>query len=313
MDTTNRAELTPLMQIAHQPWRYQFIQLMRLLDSWKELNNFQLMPHSGLGFPAADVQNFDSLQKRITFNFMGLCGVDAPLPLYMLLEASRLTESANVLRDFLNIFDHRLYQLFYQAWKRNQPAVFFEQNNEKFLHYLIALSGNTLGLIDKKEFAATGLLGRRGHSANALAAILREFLIDYHASGENTVSVTIDQFILRWIDLPNNSQLGKELYLGETGLLGNRVLDASSQILITISTLSLSRAITLLPHQAEGKRLRHFINRYLSPHHCYKICLIVKLDGATALILGQAQCLLGWKSWLGELSTDTKNIVTIIC
>ena len=53
---------------------------------------------------------------------MGLVGVSSPLPIYFSEYVARHEENGRPLIDFLNIFNHRCYVLFYLAWKKYRAS-----------------------------------------------------------------------------------------------------------------------------------------------------------------------------------------------
>ena len=76
-------------------------------------------------------------------NFMGLTGPSGVLPLvYSELVIDRLRERDRTLRDFLDIFNHRMISLFYQAWEKYRFFVPYERGErDRFSHHVLALLG----------------------------------------------------------------------------------------------------------------------------------------------------------------------------
>ena len=85
------------------------------------------------------------------------------------------------LRDFLDIFNHRMISLFYQAWEKYRFEIPYERGeHDRFSHYLLALLGlGTPGLQDRQEVADDsllfygGLLRHAARSAAACAGVVR--------------------------------------------------------------------------------------------------------------------------------------------
>ena len=74
----------------------------------------KLIPAKSLSFPASDIKKCSKDEHNniiMELNFMGLYGVDSPLPHYF----SEYVHKShnNCLADFLNIFNNRIYHLFY--------------------------------------------------------------------------------------------------------------------------------------------------------------------------------------------------------
>src|SRR5207302_6900125 len=134
----------------------------------------------------------------VVINFMGLTGPSGVLPLYyteMLLE--RLRQKDPVLRDFLDIFNHRMISLFYQAWEKYRFTIAYERGElDRFSHHLLDLIGlGTGGLQNRQDVTDdsliyySGLLGLNTRSA----AALEQILIDYFDA-----PVHIEQFVGAW-------------------------------------------------------------------------------------------------------------------
>ena len=90
------------------------------------------MPPS-LAFPAAEIQRLelpedDAGQPRMDVNFLGLTGPQGVLPIYytqLIAERARLRDTA--IRDFLDIFNHRMISLFYRAWEKYRFPIGYER------------------------------------------------------------------------------------------------------------------------------------------------------------------------------------------
>src|SRR4051812_47471706 len=117
-----------------EPYRFEFVQavrLMRLLyknrssvglfqPPGSEILHFGVVP--SLSFPASEIfslENRENSPPLMRVNFLGLVGPLGILPIYYTeLVANRVQARDNTLRDFLDIFHHRLISLFYRAWQK---------------------------------------------------------------------------------------------------------------------------------------------------------------------------------------------------
>lgn len=81
-------------------------------------------------FPASDVRRIQTIETSgrsdtpivdVTATFMGLYGINAPLPSYFVEQVARSDEGS--LQSFLDIFNHRVYSLFYRSWKKYRPLL----------------------------------------------------------------------------------------------------------------------------------------------------------------------------------------------
>src|SRR5204863_7315346 len=103
----------------------------------------------------------------------------------------------HTLASFLDIFNHRMVSLFYQAWEKYRFTIAYERGErDRFSHHLLDLIGlGTPGLHERQAVPDDSLLFYSGllslHPRSATA--LRQILIDYFA-----VPVQIEQFVGCW-------------------------------------------------------------------------------------------------------------------
>src|SRR6202012_4572062 len=89
--------------------------------------------HISLGFPASQIQDLlrpknPDDPSRMIVTFMGLVGPSSALPRYyteMILERARKKDFT--LRDFFDLFNHRLISLFYRAWEKYRVLSAYER------------------------------------------------------------------------------------------------------------------------------------------------------------------------------------------
>src|SRR5512146_1022934 len=130
-----RTPVGVIARLFREGYMFDFFQAVRLLERFfpegkspgeavdiaEEQIRFR--PHNGLAFPATDVRGVEHLEgvqerARITATFMGLYGIGSPLPVYFYDSVATETEESKPLRDFLDMFNHRLYSLFYRSWRK---------------------------------------------------------------------------------------------------------------------------------------------------------------------------------------------------
>jgi type VI secretion system protein ImpH len=257
-----------------------------------------LLPDINLCFPVGDIShkriNEDG-SCEIVLGFMGLYGVDSPLPHYWLEQILRNSESAKSLHSFFDIFNQRIYLLLYFAWKKCQPVVLLEQGDLGYLDYLRAISGNALCDTDTLEFAFVGILGQRVHNACTLKGMLKDYLQD--------VTVNILQFVPCWVRVDATGYFGcnksSDLRLGDNVLLGERVYVATDKITIILGPVVSDYAEKLLEDTLGLEKLHRLIDKYLGPDYHYTLQLKVIIN-KSLLILGKDKMRLGQLAWMGE-------------
>jgi type VI secretion system protein ImpH len=126
--------------LVEEGYRFAFVQAVRLLeemlpertppaegtDPGREVVRFRSRVR--LDFPAGDVEEVappaGAGPATMTVNVLGLAGALGPLPPHvteLLLE--RAAHKDGGLRDFLDLFNHRLVSIFYRARKKYRPAL----------------------------------------------------------------------------------------------------------------------------------------------------------------------------------------------
>jgi len=126
-------------RLFEQPCSFSFFQAVRLLERLfperapvgryanpqQECVRFSVNP--SLNFPASEIQSLQGPGEeapRMTVNFLGLTGPVGALPNYMTeVVALRARAHDTALRDFLDIFNHRLLSFFYQAWQKHHSTI----------------------------------------------------------------------------------------------------------------------------------------------------------------------------------------------
>ncbi len=106
-------------------------------------------PHPGMGFPASEIKGMDDpepqhqhLPPSVRVTFMGLYGVESPLPTHYIDDIAQRREGYEATCDFLDIFNHRLITQFYRIWRKySYPATFAPGGTDDTSQYLLGLAG----------------------------------------------------------------------------------------------------------------------------------------------------------------------------
>ncbi|ALC17971.1 type VI secretion system protein TssG [Desulfuromonas soudanensis] len=314
METARRGELPALIAaLVEEGPHYNFFQAVRLFEAAAakvprgpgELpSTIRFRPAAELSFPAGDIRRCrldEEGRLEMQLNFMGFYGVDAPVPHYFLEAAAE--EEGGALRAFLDIFNHRLYELLYLGWKKFLSPV-LPGGESTFERYLSALSGVGGGAGNDLAQAFAGPLGSPVQNGAGLRGVLREFL--------DETPVEVVQFCPQWVSLPEippvGGRGGEELVLGENLVLGGSVLDVGRRVEIRIGPLPLDEALALLPGGEQSETVARLIRRYLPPTIDFDLLLRVRIEGTAPLQLGVEAMMLGWNSCLGENSRAESEI-----
>ena len=135
---------------------YRFCQLLEqsqpdapaLGSQWQVRHDpVRFRPHPGMGFPASEFKRVEMpehphLPPTIRTTFMGLYGVESPLPTAYIDDITQRRDGYEAVADFLDIFNHRLTTQYYRIWRKySYPATFAPGGTDKTSKYLLSLCG----------------------------------------------------------------------------------------------------------------------------------------------------------------------------
>ncbi len=284
---------------------------------------------TSLSFPPGDIDGFDIPEKkkpplsfypnendeldmpqgkkplRMRVNFMSLTGALGPLPqAYTELVLERIRAKDTALRDFLDIFNHRLISLAYLVRKKFRPGFEFSRPDESlFSQFLFSLIGmGTPGLKKKMEVKDrallfyAGLLAMQPRSMVGLVTILEDYF---------GVKVKGESFCGQWLCLENDqwTQIGKLLgqnqLLGDSAILGRKVWDQQSKFKLIFEPLTFSQYSNFLPSGNTFVSLRELVKFYTRDELDFDITLeLNKAEVPESKIGARSGFRLGWTSFI---------------
>jgi type VI secretion system protein ImpH len=302
-------------------WRFDFYQAVRILeilgdgaapvgeesDAASEPVRFRSAV--GFDFPASAVAEVaadppDGEVPRMIVTFLGLAGAHGPLPPpYAELIIERLKRRDTTLRDFLDIFNHRLVSLMYRVRKRRRIGLDPRPPDQTpFADHLRAILGmGTGGLAGRMAFPDrslllyAGLLAQQPRSLAGLENLLRNFF---------GVSVKGRSLQGRWVDLAEDQVTrigasGQNRGLGREIVLGTRVWDQEAGIELEIGPMGFARFLEFLPNGRAFPILKGMIRFYGNDAFQADITLQLKKEEVPKSALSSlAGARLGWTSWL---------------
>jgi type VI secretion system protein ImpH len=315
-----RSEVAELL--AREPYRFDFFQAVRLLERIAperrpvgrygtprtEAARFTADP--ALPFPASQIQEIDfgaDGPPKVSVNFMGLNGPLGVLPYaYSELVLDRLRQKDPALRDFLDLFNHRIISLFYQAWEKHRFAVAYERGElDRFSHHLLDLIGlGSRGLQDRQDvddvslIYYSGLLGLNTRSA----AALEQILVDYF-----DVPVEVQQFVGAWrpMDEANQCRVGEETgpseQLGWGAVVGDEIWDQQTRIRLRLGPMTFERYREFLPDGAAWTELRALSRFFTRDEFDVEVQFVLRREDVPACELGDEAAgapRLGWSTWV---------------
>ncbi len=236
----------------------------------REQDNAHNSPHNSLS--AETKQDKDAPAKNayhplyeLTATFLALYGTSSPLPTFYteeLIEEARLDYSAS--RDFLNIFNQALYQLYYRAFNHYKlPLRTLEQHDAQSLHMqycFLGFGGEELrrdAHVNMADLRYIGFFAKQQRSAYSLqrALMLHTGLRRIH----------IEECVQRKLPIPREQRctLGSAAATLGDAVIGLRVHDIEGKFFIHLYDLD---AAAITSYGAKGKKrqsLIYFLRQFL--------------------------------------------------
>lgn len=259
---------------------FQAVQLMHRLDP-KSAPVGELGPPSSepvrfrqevsLAFPPSDIAAITGRpgaanRFTLTTSFFGLLGVSSPLAARLTEDLLRIDEDeAETVKQFYDLFHHRLLSLFYRAWKKYRfEASFRSDGGDRFTPRALAFVGLDMsaalprfGLPPSEQLALAPLLALRTRPARSLQIVLERLFPG--------TPVTIEPFVARRVQIENaqRSQLGKfNTRLGQDFVVGRSVEDRSSTFRVVVGPVAYEAFDAFVPGGRWHARLRQVIEQF---------------------------------------------------
>jgi type VI secretion system protein ImpH len=279
----------------------------------------RIRPDVSLGFPSGAIASIDWVDTapaadtgfslstgndghyRVTATFFGLYGVDSPLPNHWSEEILYEQSQDTTVRDFLDIFHHRIYSLLFRIWtKYRYPVQYRLAGDDAFSKRFLALIGlgtadwQTAGLPVMRLLRYAGLLVQRPRSGAGLEA----FLADWFEG----IPIRVEPCAGRWIELGSGDlcRLGRSnSTLGDNAILGGRMFDVSGQFRLAMGPVDYPTYRRFLPDGSDHGTLRSLVNFFVTDR--LEAELQLRLSGAEVPPLRldpDDPPRLGWTTWL---------------
>jgi type VI secretion system protein ImpH len=307
-------------RLSKEGYNFNFFQALSLLEEFFrrqdsianpiESGRIRMTASPSLAFPPADIASVSKTKDGMEFvlTFMGLIGVSSPMPLYFTEYIARFEENGVGLRDFLSLFNHRMYTLFYRAWQKYR---FINMNNgtsggNPILRRIASFAGmDDTKLADpffQRVLAYTGSFAGKTRSKEALRTMLGDFF--------NGLPVSILQWQPRWTEIANPPKIGIDTQLGVNAIAGTRKWDMSGKFRVSVGPLPRERFETFLPESENIASMKKLVTLFLSDPLDYDIEVKLESSQLVPVVLGQGTSRLGETSSLGK--SDKKSDIHAI-
>jgi len=256
-------------------------------------------------------------QWQMEVNLIGLTGAMGVMPFhYTELVLQRKKVKDDTLEHFLNLFNHRITSLFYQASIKYRLPLQYERNDlfnpahprqapqTRALMALIGLGSdgltNRLHTRDESLIYYGGLFNQQIRTTSNLQQIL---------GAHFRIPVEIMQFVGQWQDLIDDvrSKLpdlenpqGRNAVLGGSAMLGRKGWFAQSKIYILLGPLSKKQLKKFAPGTTTLKALNELVRLYVGLEIDYDFIIRIHkkdIPGKTRLSCNDPP-IIGWNTWL---------------
>jgi type VI secretion system protein ImpH len=321
-------------QLRNNPTSFEFFQAVRLLerlhpdrqpvgfftDPAQEVAHFTANPDTA--FPPSEIHSLDlrsDAPARIAVNFMGLTGPEGVLPYsYSHLVSERVRAKDRTLRDFLDLFHHRIISLFYRAWEKYRFGVAHERDQHDLLsgHVkdLVGMGAGRLqgrlSIRDDVLLFYAGLFAPHQRSAAALQQLLQDYF---------GVRVEVEQFVGGWYPLSAETQcaVGNDddasEQLGWGAVAGDEVWDPQARVRLRLGPLSRQQYDQFLPNGSAFQPLQTLTRFFCGGQLDFEVQLQLARDEVPACALGVdgPGSPLGWCTWMRsqEFSRDPDDTI----
>ena len=315
-------------KLREQGFSFEFFQAVHLLENLYpgspscggdgpfKAERIRIRPNRDMGFPPGDIHSMEQLEQkyggdawRITQNFMGLYGVNSPLPSFIPVMIAQAYQDEDPLRDFLDIFDHRILSLYYRSWKKHQLALSCDPTSQTPLVFALgSMIGRQANIPDEDWAVAperliryAGLLSSQSRPAGGLEAMVADFF--------GLEQVKVREFLpkkvrLRGEDLTRLGAGEVNNQLGCSVILGDMVDEVGGQFRLTLGPLDLQSFLKFQPGGEVFLQLNFLVRLYTRNQLDYELELILKSDQVETMTLSSRNPRhgLGRYSWLGSPS-----------
>jgi type VI secretion system protein ImpH len=303
-----------------EPWQFEYFQAIKLLEllnpdraspaesSDPDAEVVRLSSRVTLEYPASEVQQITPPKSKgqpyqMYVNLLGTAGQYGPLPLpdtERILE--RVARRDSAMRDFLDIFNHRLLSLLLKIRKIHQPSMTAGQPHlDRTAFYLYsffglgnpALRNNRLGVPERSLLYYCGILSQHPRSASGL----ERFFSDYFGA-----KAIVKQLAGGWRYLESEHWTrigftGQNQVLGVSALIGKRYWDQAGVFEMGLGPIDINTFLDFLPIGSAFNSLLTLTRFYAGVDAEFRFRLTLRRREVPETRL-RRNSRLGWTSWL---------------
>lgn len=242
---------------------YRFCQLLEqsqpdaalLGNHWQvKQDPVRFRPHPGMGFPASEFKRMEMpesphLPPTIRTTFIGLYGVESPLPTAYIDDITQRRDGHEAVSDFLDIFNHRLTTQHYRIWRKySYPATFAPGGTDKTSKYLLSLCGlgiegcaKNIATPVSRFLALTSMMRLPTRTSEGVTALVHLLAPDTRA---RVIAHDRCRIPLR---NPLTMSARQPVSMSNSPVMGSHAVDVNSQVLLQLRTDNPEEAREWLP------------------------------------------------------------------
>jgi len=309
----------PLLErLRAEPWRFGFFALLRRFGARQDvvpigtarrpsIEPFRMGQRPMLTFAPSEIAGVSEARGRLKVRLsgLGMLGPNGPLPIHIT-EMARDREEFRrdtTTVDFLDLFHHRFFSMFYRAWASAQASVGLDRrDNERFSFYVANMVGLDVSEINSNStlppharLAASAHTVRESRNPDALSQTLARYF---------GVPVAIEENIFHWIaltpaDCGRMGKPGQNAVMGKAAIMGSVAPDRQGRFRIVMGPLDLESYLRFTPMGEDLPTLVEWVRFFVGHEFEWELKLLVRHDCAPPAVMGGEQRM-GWSAWLGH-------------
>lgn len=310
---TSPLETSVLFELFDTVWEFDFPQAVRILQSDTperrkigdndnpSLDPLYFRAHIDFNAPSSELKSLKPsasghASPTLTVTFLGIAGIQGALPdVYSEIIIDRTRRHDFGIRDFLDIFNHRIITLWFKLYSHVYPGLRdLPLSSTAIGKSMLDLSGGEYLESGPKLMPFGPILWQKPKSLIGLESIIQNYF---------RVPCTIRAFEGKWnrIQPFDQTRLGLVHHeLGASAILGKMVYDQAQGLRFILGPLTYAQFKDFLPSQKKTSgygMLREIIHAYFETPIYFKIELILKKEEVPTVQLN-GKYALGLNTWL---------------
>ncbi|MBK4716982.1 MULTISPECIES: type VI secretion system baseplate subunit TssG [Tenebrionibacter/Tenebrionicola group] len=266
---------------------------------------FRPDPH--MGFPAGELRrtetdpNNPQAPPTVRTTFLGLYGVDSPLPTDIVDAINQGADGAEAMAAFLDIFNHRIMTQFYRIWRKySYPATFEAGGTDSISSSLMAL----MGIMPGRHQPAPRLLGllqpllMTTHTVDGIKAVIR------NCAPGTRVCVVANQPVNFPTRLRARLSAASPMRLQKGVVMGSNVSDANYCMTVELETDDPDEVTGWLPGGLLREEVFLLLKTYLGHDYDMRFWLTLPVNLLPRPRLGDRRLLNGYNIMLRQREDD---------